>query len=205
MTLIEKLIKEEVLKSSQIIEAFQEIQRADFVPKEVKAGIGSDQGVNDYNEPLSIGFGQTISQPYTVALMLELLQPQPGDKILDIGSGSGWQTALLCYIVGSQGHVWALEVIKELKEIGQSNVEKYGFQNVDFLNQSGLTGFTKEAPFDKIIAAAAGDNIPTAWPNQLAEGGRLVCPAGDSLWLLKKEKGQIKKKEYPGFLFVPLV
>jgi len=203
--LIDQLIKQEYLKSPVIIDAFKKIKRADFVPREVIREKGEDF-VNQYNAPLSIGFGQTISQPLTVAFMLELLRPEKGDRILDVGSGSGWQTAMLCQIVRPDGFIHAIELIPELKEFGENNVSKYDFKNVEFICGNGSAGLLDKAPFDKIIAAAAADEIPKAWKEQLKINGRLVAPVGNSIWLLiKKDKDKFEKKEYPGFVFVPLI
>jgi len=204
--LISQLIKEGYLKSPQIIDAFREIKRSDFVPEEMK--IGRDKDFADrYNAPLPIGFGQTISQPLTVAFMLELLQPEKGHNILEIGSGSGWQTAMLCQIIGSEGFVHAIEFIPELKEFGEDNVGKYKFDNVKFICGDGSKGLADQAPFDRIIAAAsAKEKIPQAWKEQLKINGRLVAPAGNSIWLvIKKGPKKFEEKEYPGFAFVPLV
>jgi len=215
-SLVNQLIKEGYLKSSEIIEAFRKIKRADFVPEEIKRTQGKDF-VAEYNAPLSIGYGQTISQPLTVAFMLELLQPKERDKVLDIGSGSGWQTAMLAEVVGSEGFVYAIEVIPELKNFGQRNVEKYKFSNVEFICGDGSKGLIDKVPFDKIIAAAAvypdrenssngAGKIPQAWKEQLKIGGRLVTPVENSIWLLiKKGENDFEEKEYPGFVFVPLV
>ncbi len=205
MKLIDELIKKEYLKSPRVIEAFQKIKRADFVPEEIIREKG-EEFVNEYNAPLEIGYGQTISQPLTVAFMLELLQPEKGDKVLDIGSGSGWQTALLAEIVGKDGSVFAIERIPELKEFGQENVRKYGFDNVEFITGDGSLGLEDKAPFDKIIAAAAGGKIPLAWKKQLKIKGRLVAPVNNSIWLLiKRGEDKFEEKEYPGFVFVPLI
>jgi len=204
-SLVKQLVKEGHLKSEPIINAFKKIKRADFVPQEMLEEKGKDFVAN-YNAPLPIGHQQTISQPLTVAFMLELLQPAEGDKILDIGAGSGWQTAMLCQIVGPNGFVYAIERIPELKEFGQNNVGKYNFKNVEFICGDGSKGLAAKAPFDKIIAAAAAEKIPQSWKEQLKAGGRLVAPVANSIWLVvKKEKNKFEKKEYPGFVFVPLI
>jgi len=205
-SLTNQLIKQKYLKSPLIINAFRKIKRADFVPNEIIREKGEDF-VAEYNAPLSIGHGQTISQPLTVAFMLELLQPKKGDKILDIGSGSGWQTAMLCQIVGSEGFVYAIERIPELKEFGQKNVEKYNFKNIEFICGDGSKGLLDKVPFDKIIVAASvAEEIPQAWKDQLKIKGRLVTPVKGSIWLIiKKDKDKFEEKEYPGFVFVPLI
>lgn len=211
--LIQELISFNALKTPDIIEAFKNIDRADFVLPEYK-----DEGYENY--PLPIGFGQTISQPFTVAFMLELLQPDAGEKILDIGSGSGWQTAMLAYIVSRSytrvntktppGKVFAIEVIPELKEFGEKNVAKYNFVEkgiVSFIATNAKDGLPSEAPFDKIVAAAAlGDGIPESWKNQLKIGGRIVAPVRDSIVLvIKKGEHEFEEQEFPGFAFVPFV
>jgi len=200
--LIQNLIKEGYLKTSLIIEAFRSIDRKDFVLEEFEDDA-------DVNAPLPIGYGQTISQPLTVAFMLELLQPQPGEKILDIGAGSGWQTALLAYCVQPNGKVIAIELIPELAEFGRKNVAKYNYIKkgiVEFICGDGSRGLEKEAPFDKIIAAASAKELPKEWREQLKIGGRIVAPIENSIWLfIKNQDGTFRETEYPGFAFVPLV
>jgi protein-L-isoaspartate(D-aspartate) O-methyltransferase len=200
--LIENLIRDGYLKTPLIIEAFRKIDRKDFVIN----------GFKEYayvNEPLQIGYGQTISQPLTVAFMLELLRSQPGDKILDIGSGSGWQTALLAHCVQPNGKVFAIDRIPELVEFGKKNVAKYNFLEkgiVEFVCGDGSRGFEKQAPFDKIIVAAAAEKIPEALKKQLKINGRLVIPIKSSIWLfVKKSDDNFEKQEFPGFAFVPLI
>jgi len=208
--LINQLIQEGYLKTPRIIEAFRAIKREDFLPEDLK-------NEAEINAPLPIGYGATISQPLTVAFMLELLQPEPGDKILDIGSGSGWQTAMLAHVVGEKGKIFAIERIPELMEFGKKNVDKYKFKNVKFICSDGSRGLEKEAPFDKIICAAAvypvrnivsngAEEIPSAWRDQLKVGGRLVTPVKSSIWsLIKKSQAEFEEQEFPGFAFVPLI
>ena len=214
MSLIDDLIKEGWLKTPRIIEALKKIERVDFLPEDIK-------NLAELNTALPISFGQTISQPLVVAFMIEQLQPQPGDNILDIGSGSGWTTAILAEIVGQngrnqkskikdqKGRVVAIEIIPELMEFGKKNVEKYNFIEkgiVEFICADGSKGYKKEAPFDKILASASAEKIPQAWKDQLKVGGRIVTPIGTSIWLfIKKSDKKFDEIEYPGFVFVPLI
>ena len=198
--LIENLIRRGYLETPTIIDAFYKINRADFIPEDLK-----DKA--SMNAPLSIGYGQTISQPLTVAFMLELLQPKKGDKILDIGSGSGWQSSMLAYITGDKGKVFAIEIIPELSEFGRKNSERYNFKNLEFIISDATKGYEKEAPYDKIIvAASASMEIPEELKKQLKIGGRLVIPVENSIWLvIKKAENKYEEKEFPGFAFVPLI
>jgi protein-L-isoaspartate(D-aspartate) O-methyltransferase len=202
MSLINSLIQEEWLKTPRIIEAFKKIKRIDFLPEDMK-------DLAELNEALPIGFGQTISQPLVVAFMLEQLQPEAGDKILDIGSGSGWTTALLGEIVGEKGRVIAIEVMPELKEFGEKNVARYNFIEkgiVEFICADGLKGYEREAPFDKILVSATAVRVPETWKKQIKIGGRIVTPMNSSIWLfVKKSKSEFEEKEYRGFVFVPLI
>lgn len=200
---MEELVKEltglGVLKTPHIIKAFLQCDRAEFVPEEFKAEAYTDI-------PLPLLAGQTISQPYTVAFMMELLAPAAGQKVLDVGFGSGWTTALLAEIVGERGKVYGLEVLPELFELGKANLGKFKLKNVQLLNQSGWDGLATAAPFDRILVSAAAQEIPIALREQLAIGGRMVIPVGNSIWLLEKmDGGKFREREHPGFMFVPLV
>jgi len=207
MSLINELINQGYLKTPEIIKAFQNIKREDFLRP-------GDEPMAEINAPLSIGFSQTISQPLTVAFMLELLQPRKGDKVLDVGSGSGWTCALLAEIVGEQGKVYGLERIRELKDFAWENVSKYNFikkGRVQIFCTDGYQGLPDSAPFDKIIVAAAAREIPKNLLKQLKAGGRLVIPVGqqyqsqDIVVIEKADKDNYKERRYPGFIFVPLV
>lgn len=201
-SLTNNLIKSGYLKTPRIIEAFRKIDRIDFVLDNLKSEAYE-------NIPLPISHGQTISQPATVAFMLELLEPRAGDKILDIGFGSGWTTALMAYIVGDGGKVCAVERIPELCELGKGNIEKYDFMKkgvVECFCADGTKGLSERAPFDKILAGASAHKLPPAWREQLKVGGRIVTPIEWSVWLfVKKSETEFEEIEYPGFSFVPLI
>jgi len=200
--LINSLIKQGYLKSDILIEAFFNIERKEFLPQELE-----DQA--EANIALPIGYGQTISQPLTVAFMLELLNPQAGQKILDVGSGSGWTTALLAFVVGEKGKVVALERIKELVEFGKKNVQKFSFYKkgiVEFYEADGTKGFPQEAPFDRILVSAAAEEVPPALKEQLKINGKLIIPVGDELcYLEKKDANNFFEERFPGFEFVRLI
>jgi len=200
--LINSLIKQGYLKSDILIEAFLNVERKEFLPEEL-------EGQSEANIALPIGCGQTISQPLTVAFMLELLDPQAGQKILDIGSGSGWTTALLSFVVGEKGKVVALERIKELVAFGKKNVQKFGFCEkgiAEFYEVNGVKGFSQEAPFDRILVSASVKEIPPALKEQLKIGGKLVIPVNRSLYCLeKKEENNFHEERFPGFEFVPFI
>ncbi len=203
--LVDQLIDQGILKTPEIIAAFRKINRRDFMVEAAK-----DKA--EVNEPFPIGFNQTISQPSTVAFMLELLQPKKGQIILDIGSGSGWTTALLSEIVGETGKVYAVEIIEELKEFGEKNAEKYGFVSrgiAKFICADGSKGLEEYAPFDRIHVAAAASEIPRPLLEQLRIGGRLVIPVGvytqDMVLVRKIDEDQYEREKHPGFVFVPLI
>lgn len=201
--LISTLREAGYLRNPAYIDAFNKIKREYFVLPEY---------IHDayINYPLEIGFGQTISQPATVSFMIEHLKPVKNDKILDIGSGSGWQSALLGYIVGPGGKVIGIELIPELAKFGQENIKRFHMPWVSIINGDGSRGYPDEAPFDKIVAAAAiQDKIPKELVKQLKVGGKMLIPLGgarQSLFLITKlSDDKFKYKEYPGFVFVPMV
>lgn len=207
MSLINNLIKSGYLKTPSIIAAFRKIKRRDFVRPE-------DARLAEIDAPVSLGYGQTISQPATVAFMLEKLEPLVGEKILDVGAGSGWTTALLAQAVGGAGRIYAVERISELADFAAGNVGKYNFIKkavVQIFCTDGYKGLPELAPFDKILVSAAAAEAPEELLRQLKVGGRLVLPIGEPgqiqavVVMEKQAEDKFKKIEYPGFVFVPLI
>lgn len=180
--------------------ALRKVDRSRFVPDETR-------GAAWVNAPLPIGHGQTISQPYIVALMTQLLQVEPGDRILEIGTGSGYQAAVLSALGAT---VFSVEIIGDLADRARERLEREGFA-VNQRHTDGYKGWRDEAPFDGIIVTAASPEIPPALIDQLKPGGRLVIPVGprwgyQSLVLVEKDAdGKTHEKDVLGVAFVPLV
>jgi protein-L-isoaspartate(D-aspartate) O-methyltransferase len=183
----------------EVLAAMQAVPRHEFVPQEYL-----DQAYADH--PLPIGHGQTISQPYIVALMTETLQLQPGQRVLEIGAGSGYQAAVLAEL---EVEVYTIEIIPELAEAAARRLEDLGYANVSVLNADGYFGWEEHAPFDAILVTAAPDHLPQPLANQLAVGGRLVVPIGpvgavQTLWLFEKTDGDLQATNLGDVRFVPL-
>ncbi len=199
--LVEKLKKNEFFDKS-LERAFLKIRRDDFLPEEVKDLAQEDK-------PLPIGSGQTNSQPSVVAFMLNKLDLKEGQKVLDIGFGSGWTTALLAELVGKEGRVVAIERIPELYEFGKKNIDKYDFLTkgrVEIICGDGFKGLPKKAPFDRILVSASlKDDIPDSWIEQLGDGSVLLVPIQDSIYKYTKKEGRISRTKFFGFSFVPLI
>ncbi|RUM65877.1 MAG: L-isoaspartyl protein carboxyl methyltransferase [Sulfurimonas sp.] len=185
------------LHSPLLIQSFCEVDRKDFVPPEF-----IQKAYEDY--PLAIGGGQTISQPSTVAFMLELLELKEDDDILDIGCGSGWTTALLA-TAASSGSVIAVERLQPLLERAQRNVAKYALQNVTFMHASDALGCPGKT-FDKILVSAAAPELPQELIAQLRSGGIMVIPVGNTITAVYKHEGDaFEQQVFEGFVFVPLI
>ncbi len=190
--------KKGIPRHRSIKDAFLNIDRKNFVLDKY-----TDSAYED--RPLPIGKGQTISQPSTVAFMLELLRVKSGHKILDIGSGSGYTTALLAYLAGDKGKVWAVERVAALREQARKNLSAYPSLNYELLAAGKKIGLPGNK-FDRILVSAAADELPKELLSQLDSPGRLVIPIHDSVYLYHKDsKGNLKAEKHYGFSFVPLI
>ncbi len=198
-TLVDSMIVSGVLRSDTIIEAFTVIDRKYFVPK-------LDEELSYIDVPLSIGNEQTISQPSTVAFMLEHLGVQKGDKVLDIGSGSGWTTALLCQIVGEEGSVTGLERVNTLVEQGKNNLSNLDLPGQCSIYKAGDHLGIPDQKFDRILVSASADEIPKELFLQLNVGGTMVIPIRESIYkFIKVSESEVSQEEFYGFRFVPLI
>jgi len=182
-----------------VLAAMRRIPRHEFVPEKYRSVAYADN-------PLPIDFGQTISQPYIVALMTELLGITPRDRVLEIGTGSGYQAAVLAEI-GAE--VYTVEIIPGLAEQARERLRRLGYTSIHILNADGYFGWEEHAPYDAIIVTAAPDHLPQPLVQQLREGGKLVIPIGpvgavQTLWLFEKVDGELLATNYGGVMFVPL-
>ncbi|MEJ5307009.1 MAG: protein-L-isoaspartate(D-aspartate) O-methyltransferase [candidate division WOR-3 bacterium] len=197
--MVEQQLKRRGIKDEELLKVFEEIPREFFLPKEL-VNLAYD------DSPVPIGFGQTISQPYIVAKMTELLEVKKSDKILEIGTGSGYQAAILSKL-GKV--VFTIERIPELKKFAESNLKKLDIKNVFLITGDGTIGLSNYSPFDKIIVTAASPQIPKNLVDQLSDKGIMVLPFGDiSLQILTKvikSNGEIKVEKYDYCRFVPLL
>lgn len=183
----------------RLILAFAKFDRSDFVPQEIKSLAHNDWA-------LPIGHEQTVSQPTTVKLMLHWLDVQPGDKVLDVGSGSGWTTALLSDLTGPKGKVFAVELVPELLEFGRNNAQRAGVKNASFYKAGDEYGLPESAPYDRILVSASADKLPEELVSQLKPGGKMVIPIHNTILEISKyQKGKTEIIEHPGFVFVPLL
>jgi len=194
-----RLLGKDALRE-EVIQAMQSVPRDEFVPEESKA-------LAFYDGPLSIGYGQTISQPYIVAVMTDLLNPQPGDIVMEVGTGSGYQAAILSRLAGK---VYSIEIIPELAELARARLQRLGISNVEVIVGNGYFGCTQYAPFDGVMVTAAASHISTCLVEQLKPGHRLVIPvgqpfAGQELTVVEKgSDGAFTKRTVMGVVFVPL-
>ena len=199
--MVERQIESRGITDPKILEAFRAVPREAFISEEY-----ADLAYGDH--PLPIEAGQTISQPYIVALMIKAAEIKPGDKVLEVGAGSGYAAAVISRIAGK---VVAIERQRELVKIAQQRIARLGYDNVKIVEGDGTRGCPEEAPFDAILAAASGSHLPPQWVEQLAEGGRIVMPVGDPGWIQKLVKvtkgpgGNLLTEDLGGVRFVPLI
>jgi protein-L-isoaspartate(D-aspartate) O-methyltransferase len=196
--MVREQIQARGISDTRVLQAMRDVKRHLFVP-----GESAPEAYEDY--PLSIGEGQTISQPYIVALMSELLELEAEDRVLEIGTGSGYQAAILSKLAGE---VYSIEIVPSLGDAAAKRLDLLGYDNVTVKIGDGYKGWPEKAPFDAVMVTAAPPEIPQALVDQLAEGGRMVVPVGTNyqeLMLLRKEKGIVTKKVITAVRFVPMV
>jgi protein-L-isoaspartate(D-aspartate) O-methyltransferase len=199
--MIERQIEARGIHEPTILEAFRSVPREEFLSKEY-----ADLAYGDH--PLPIEAGQTISQPYIVALMIQAAEMKAGDTVLEVGAGSGYAAAIMSRIAG---RVTAVERQPDLVKVAQERMQRLGFDNVRIVQGDGTRGWEPEAPYDAILAAASGSHIPPAWIDQLADGGRIVMPVGEPTFIQKLIKvtrgpaGKLITEDLGGVRFVPLI
>lgn len=198
--MVDSTIRARGVSDAAVLRAMETVPRHRFVPENYLGQAYADH-------PLPIGYGQTISQPYIVALMTELLDLEPGERVLEIGTGSGYQAAVLAELVDE---VYSIEIIPELAKSAAQRLRELGYDNVRTKQGDGYYGWEEHAPFDAIIVTCAPDHVPQPLVNQLAEGGRLVVPIGppggyQTLWQYVREAEGLKAYNLGGVRFVPLL
>lgn len=202
-TLVRRLERQGVLRTPRIIAAMREVPRHVFLPDRLRSSAY-------YDTPLGIGSGQTISAPHMVAMMLEALDLQPGQKVLEVGGGSGYHAALTAHVVGPEGRVYAVERIPRLVAEARRHVAAAGFADrVEVVQGDGSQGLPPNAPYDRIFVTCAAPDIPPPLVEELTPEGRLLIPVGSrhyqDLLLVTVEEGQPRRTHLGGCVFVPLV
>ncbi len=197
--MVETHLRRRGITDEAVLAAVERVPRERFVPI-----AHHHDAYGDY--PLPIGCEQTISQPYVVALMLQELQIQPHHRVLDVGAGSGYQTAILARLAA---HVFAVERISELTDRAADTLASLEIDNVTLTTSDGSLGWAEHAPFDRIISGAASPNVPQPWIDQLRDEGRIIAPVGASdvqtLELVTKEGGKVRRRRLSGVRFVKLI
>lgn len=199
LAMVETQLKSRDIWNSRVLEAMSKVPRHLLIPTDVRRHAYVDS-------PVPIGNNQTISQPYIVALMTQTVDPQPTETALEIGTGSGYQAAVLAELVD---RVFSVEIIPKLAETARKNLGELGYENVTVLQGDGYRGWPEKGPFGVIVVTAAAEKIPPPLIEQLAEGGRLVMPVGkvrgiQSLILLTKRDGKISERFLTSVRFVPM-
>ncbi len=196
--MVESQLVRRGITDEAVLRAMRTVPRHRLVPKTYVDSAYDDR-------PLAIGYGQTISQPFIVAYMTELLALEPGDRVLEIGTGSGYQAAVLAEIIGE---VYSIEIVPELAKASSERIRSLGYENIRTKNADGYHGWEEYAPFDAIIVTAAAEHIPPPLIRQLKDGGRMVIPVGSpfftqSLMLVDKKEGRTTTKNMMPVVFVP--
>jgi protein-L-isoaspartate(D-aspartate) O-methyltransferase len=195
--MVDEQIAERGIDDARLLDAMRRVPRHELVPPDVRPSAYSDG-------PLAIGHGQTISQPYVVAFMTDALDLEPGDRVLEVGTGSGYQAAVLAELVRE---VWTIEIVEPLARRAARDLERLGYRNVHVRAGDGYRGWPEEAPFDAIIVTAAPDHVPEPLTEQLAVGGRMVLPVGagtQELVLIERTPEAVKRSRLIGVRFVPM-
>jgi protein-L-isoaspartate(D-aspartate) O-methyltransferase len=186
------------LKDARVLAAMSKVHREEFVPTDSRAATYEDG-------PLPIGYDQTISQPYIVAFMTEKLQLEPDNRVLEIGTGSGYQAAVLAELVAD---VYTIEIVEPLAKNAEAALERLGYKNVHVKVGDGYSGWPEHAPFDAIIVTCAPDHVPQQLTDQLKDGGRMIIPVGErfaqELYLLEKKDGRLRESAVLPVRFVPM-
>jgi protein-L-isoaspartate(D-aspartate) O-methyltransferase len=186
------------ISEHRVLDAMAKVPREEFVAPESRVASYEDG-------PLPIGYGQTISQPYIVAFMTEQLRPKPSDRVLEVGTGSGYQAAILAELVLE---VYSIEIVEQLAKNAEATLQRLGYKNVHVKFGDGYKGWPETSPFDAIIVTCAPDKVPQSLVDQLKDGGRMVIPVGDrfaqQLYLLEKKNGQLKQSATLPVRFVPM-
>lgn len=199
--MVREQIEERGVRNPDVLRVMRQTPRHLFIPERLRS-----QAYEDH--PVPIGYGQTISQPYIVALMTELLEPHRDAKVLEIGTGSGYQAAVLAPLVR---HVYTIEIVRELADSAAALLKKLGYANVTVRWGDGYQGWPEEAPFDRIIVTAAPPEVPKALLDQLKPGGKLVAPVGSSVFgqdlivIEKTRDGRLRRRSVLPVMFVPMV
>jgi protein-L-isoaspartate(D-aspartate) O-methyltransferase len=198
-TMVRQQIERRGITNPDVLRVLRSIPRDQFVPALLRGMAYEDRA-------LPIGYSATISQPYIVALMTELLQPGRKDRVLEIGTGSGYQAAVLCELAG---HVYTIEIVPELARSARDTLQRLGFKNVTVREGNGFAGWPEQAPFGRIILTAAPAEIPQTLISQLARGGRLVAPVGQAegqelMVVTKDRQGKVQRRSVTSVAFVPM-
>jgi protein-L-isoaspartate(D-aspartate) O-methyltransferase len=196
--MVDQQLKTRGIKNERVLSAMAKVPREEFV--------SADARIDAYEDgPLPIGYDQTISQPYIVAFMTEQLQPKPNDRVLEVGTGSGYQAAILAELVAD---VYTIEIVEPLAKNAEATLQRLNYKNVHVKVGDGYSGWPEHAPFDAIIVTCAPDHVPQQLTDQLKDGGRMIIPVGgrfaQELYLLEKKDGRLRESAVLPVRFVPM-